>query len=63
MSTECGAGYLSGSLKKEIVNVKKKRVNENNKREFAERSSSSNFKEIIESTVFMLMYGKTNTIL
>ena len=32
-------------------------------REFAERSSSSNFKEIIESTVFMLMYGKTNTIL
>ena len=34
-----------------IVNEKKKkRVNENNKGEFAERSSSSNFKEIVEST-------------
>ena len=30
--------------------MEKKRVNENNKGEFAERSSSFNFKEIVEST-------------
>ena len=30
--------------------MEKKRVNEKNKGEFAERSSSFNFKEIVEST-------------
>ena len=41
---------MSGSLKKEIVNEKKKRVNENNKGDFAERSSPFDFKEKVERT-------------